>query len=140
MKTMVLTLCLLFVAVIGQAQYQSSVQQSNPGAIYVYVSHERQYAGDGFPPVIDPWAIKPINPAFINPIDGSGPIWMDPSLGADINPYLNFLIDGIDPGPGPFKRKVINPSFINPIEGGAPIIADPRRIKKIDPSFLIIQD
>jgi hypothetical protein len=140
MKTMVFTLCLLFVCILGLAQNQSSLQQVRTGVIYVYVSPDQQWAGDGFPPKIDPHAISQINPSFINPIDGSGPIGLDPTIGAEINPYLVFVVDGIDPGPGPYKRKVINPSFINPIEGGALIVSDPHKKKQINPSFLIVQD
>lgn len=140
MKTTFLLVCLLCIGTLSQAQQLSYGQTARSGAIYVFVAPDNQWAGDGFPPKFDPHAISPINPSYINPIEGSGPYGLDPTLGTGINPYLNFVVDGIDPGPGPLKRKIIEPEFLNPIDGLAPVTGDPRMKRKISAAFLVVHD
>lgn len=91
---------------------------------------------DGFLPKNVPNVGTSINPVFINPIDGSGPIALDPSIGVTINPYLLYDEDKMYPWPNPNKGLQINPNYLIPIEASGPIALDPRKKRVIKAAFL----
>lgn len=140
MKSLFTLLCLLSICIIGQAQDRSNHHQIQPGVIYIHVNPAGSMGGDGFSPKNDPNAGTTINPAYINPIDGSHPIGLNPNLGTTINPYILYDEDGMYPWMDPNKGFQINPNYLNPEEGSGPIALNPHRRRVINPVFLIPQD
>jgi hypothetical protein len=136
MKSLFTLLCLLSICIIGQAQDRGLKHQIQPGSVY-YVDQADLW---GFPPKNDPNAGTTINPAYISPIDGSGPIALDPTKSMTVNPYILYAEDGIYPWPDPNKGFIINPNYLIPEEGSGPIALDPHRRRVINPVFLVPED
>ena len=91
---MFVILCVFAVCSMGMAQERAPYPQLKPGVIYIWQTPDEELIIDGFPPQSDPWAISGINPGYLEPIDGAGPIAMDPSKAKRMNPYHLFIVDG----------------------------------------------
>ena len=136
MKTMMLFLSMICICAVGLAQQNDHNPQLRPGIICIYETPEGLWIADGYPPSMDPHAIATINPAFIFPLDGSGPIALDPTMGKRINPYLVYLQDKIDPGLNHTKAMTVNPSFLIEFDRFDPIPLDPSIQCEINPNYI----
>lgn len=135
MKTLLVLLCVLGICTLGLAQ-DYAYPQLKPGVKYVFHTPEGQLNIDNYPPAnIDPWGTVTVNPAFMNNIDGSGPIALNHTAIRRMNPYLLFNQDYMDPGQSPIKRNPINPAFLHNHDGFEPIVPDPRAVKSVNPAF-----
>ena len=131
---------MLSICIVGQAQDKSHNYQMQSRVKIVHISPGGPMGIDGFSPKNDPNAGTGINPAYINPIDGSGPIGLNPHLSVTVNPYILYPEDGMYPWPDPNKGFQINPNYIDPEDGSGPIALDPHRRRVINPIYLVPEE
>jgi hypothetical protein len=132
MKTLFVLLCVLAICSLGVAQDHASFPTLKPGVVYVFQTPVGEVITDGYQPGGDPWTPSVIKSAFLIPIDGSGPIAMDPTKITSINPKHLIVLDYAYPWGNIFRPKTNNPTNIDKYP---PANTDPWRSKTSNPAW-----
>lgn len=130
MKTLFVLVCMFAICTLGMAQERNPYPNLKPGVLYVFNSSQGQMLIEGLHPEVDPYAISEINPAFLTPIDGAGPIAMDPTEIRRMNPNHLFILDGACTGQSAWRTRTANT-----IDKTSPANTNPLRSRTSNPSW-----